>query len=91
MVRTRSYEKTRTSIECHVYEGNKLVLHLVYYPGFHYGYPRYHFENFCLQLPYMNYEILRFMKFINKLSSNPGLDLDSLDMSLNNDFTDSLF
>lgn len=78
MVKTRTYDKTRTSIECHVYEGNKLVMHLVYYNGFNYGYPRYHFENFCLQLRDLNYEIQRFMNFVHKVLTYPSLDIDAL-------------
>ena len=45
---TRNYEKYKRHIESFVYDGNKLVLHLIYYMPSGYGYPRYHFENFCL-------------------------------------------
>lgn len=83
----RVYSKSQNSLDCHVYQGNKLVMHLIYYPGRNYGYPRYHFENFCLQRPDLNLEICRFMKFVNKACANPQLDLNNLQL----DFEFSLF
>lgn len=80
---TRTYEKYQRHIESFVYDGNKLVLHLIYYLPSGYGYPRYHFENFSLQQQPLNYEICRFMKAVNKIQSNPRYDLETLDMDMN--------
>lgn len=77
-MKTRSYYKCQTSIETHVYDGNKLVAHLVYYPAKGYTYPRYHFENWCLLHKEFNYEICRFMRFVEKALANPRMDLDSV-------------
>lgn len=86
-MKTRSYYKTQTYLEEHIYQGNKLVAHLVYYPAKGYYCPRYHFENFNLLLPDLNYEITRFISLVNKVIANPGLDLESVDF----DYRESLF
>lgn len=76
---TRTYYRSKTSIESNVWQGNKHLCHLVYYPAKSYYCPRYHFENFNLLLPELNYEICLFMKRVQRILSNPSLDLDLLD------------
>ena len=80
-MKTRSYYKTQSCIEEHIYQGVKLVAHLVYYPAKGYYCPRYHFENFNLLLPELNYEITRFMHLVNKVVANPAFDLENYDYS----------
>lgn len=84
---TRTYENFSRHIESFIYDHNKLVLHCVYYKPSGYGYPRYHFENFCLNVTALNYEICRFMRAVNKINANPHRDLDTLDF----DMTQNLF
>lgn len=83
MAKTRTYNKYQTAFEMHVYDGIKLLLHCLYYPACGYAYPRYHFENFGLNLSELNYEIARFQKFVLRLISNPHMDLDDLDYKIN--------
>lgn len=83
MVKTRTYEKHNQIIESYIYEGSMLVMHLIFYAGRNYGYPRYHFENFALQLPDLDYEIARFMKFVHKCLSNPSMSVDDISDFLN--------
>lgn len=87
MKKLRTYNKDKICVESHIYEGTKLVLHLVYYFGFGYGYPSYHFENFGLYLPDLNYEITRFIKFVSKVISNPLSDVDNLALTFDDDLT----
>lgn len=79
-MKNRVYSRYQNFIECHVYEGNKHLAHLIYYPAKSYYCPRYHFENFNLLLPELNYEICLFMKRLQKILSNPYIDLDSLNL-----------
>lgn len=85
---TRTYYKCKSSYECHVWSGNKLVLHCLFYPARGYYEPRYHFENFNLLLPELNHEIVRFISFVNRVTACPTLDLDTYSDS---DNFDSLF
>lgn len=81
MAKVREYFRNRFSFEMVVTEGSKLLLHAVYYPSKS-GFPRYHFENYGLVLPDLNYEACRFMSAVNKYEAYPKLDLQTLDTRL---------
>lgn len=82
-MKSRTYNKYQTAYEMHVYDGNKLLCHCLFYPAKGYTFPRYHFENFGLLHTELNYEICRFMKFVNKCLAFPQFDLESIDAEIN--------
>lgn len=81
MAKTRTYYRTKVCFEMHVFDGNKCLLHCVYYPS-KFNVPRYHFENFGLYLSDLNYEICRFMSAVNKVIAYPNIEFESLEDSL---------
>lgn len=69
---TRLYSKDRHVIECRYTHNNRLcgIFRFIKYDTI--AFPRYDFANFSLDITQYNYEIQRFISFVNKVLSNPS-------------------